>query len=240
MLLKTFLLSLFLMPLSFVFSQQISGSVVSDSASVRHLLVINIDSQDKIYTDDTGQFTLSASVGQKLRFVKEGYERKDILIKNNDYLTVNISKVIIEIPEVEIKKKLSGDLAKDSKLFDENKQKVALNNDLWHYYKAPASLEVLKAKPGDFVQPLSGGFGIGKINNKWVITDLVEWLRKNLTDDYFTSMGLGKAEINSFLYFSLRSFDSRIILKYGLCSDGDVGNLKLHFENSLLQYRTSK
>lgn len=237
---KILLQSLFLFPASFVFSQKISGSVVSDSAFVRHVLVTNINSQDKTYTDDTGQFTLSGNVGQKLRFVKEGYERKDILIKNNDYLTVNISKVIIEIPEVEIKKKLSGDLAKDSKLFDENNQKVTLNKDLWHYYKAPASLDVLAPKPGEFVQPVSSGFGIGKINNKWVMTDLVEWLRKNLMDDYFTSMGLGEAEINSFLYFSLRSFDSRIILKYGLCSDGDVGNLKLHFENSLLQYRSSK
>lgn len=221
----------------FIFSQQISGTIISDSASVNQVLVININSQEKTYSDSEGQFLINAKVGDELRFIKLGYERKIINLKNDNELLINLIKLAIAIEEVEVKKKLSGNLSKDSKLFDENRKKVTLNNDLKVYFKAPSSTEVLKAKPGEFIQPVATGFGFGAIDNKWTVTDLVEWIRENLKDEYFISMGLEFPEINSFLFYSLRTFNTKNILKYGFCDDQDVGNLKLHFEEKLKDFK---
>lgn len=221
----------------FIFSQQIKGKIVSDSVGVNQVLVININSQEKTYSDSKGQFLIKANINDELRFVKLGYERKEINVKNYNNLFINLVKLAIEIEEVEVKKQLSGNLSKDSKLFDENKKKVTLNNDLKVYFKAPSSAEVLKAKPGEFVQPVGGGMSFGKIDDKWVLTDFVEWIRENLKDEYFISMGLSTSEINSFLYYSLRTFKTRNILKYGFCDEQDVGNLKLHFEEKLKDFK---
>jgi hypothetical protein len=216
----------------FIFCQQIGGKIISDSVDLKNVLVVNINSQAKTYSDSYGQFVITANIGDEIRFLKDGYDRKNIIVKDSKELFVTLSKQVIEIEEVEVKKKLSGNLGKDSKLFDENNKKVVLNNDLKVYFKAPSSAELLKAKPGEFVQPVGGGISFGKIDNKWVLTDLVEWIRENLKDDYFISMGLSFPEINPFLYYSLRTFNTKNILKYGFCDEQDVGNLKLHFETT--------
>jgi len=221
----------------FIFSQQVRGKIVSDYVAANQVLVVNINSQEKTYSDSKGQFFINANIGDELRFIKLGYERKIINVKNDNELLINLIKLTIEIEEVEVKKKLSGNLSKDSKLFDENKKKVTLNNDLKVYFKAPSSAEVLKAKPGEFIQPVGTGFGFGAIDNKWTLTHLVEWIRENLKDEYFISMGLEFPEINSFLFYSLRTFNTKNILKYGFCDDQDVGNLKLHFEEKLKDFK---
>ncbi|UQB67263.1 hypothetical protein [Epilithonimonas zeae] len=234
---KKLLLVILLFISNFIFSQQIRGRIVSDSVAVSQVLVVNINSREKTYSDSNGQFLISVNIGDELRFVKSGYERKIINVKNDDELLINIVKLAIEIEEVEVKKQLSGNLSKDSKLFDENKMKATLNNDLRVYYKSPASEFLLKPKHGEFVQPVGGGMSFGKIDDKWVLTDFVEWIRENLKDEYFVSMGLGVSEINSFLYYSLRTFDTRNILKYGFCNEHDIGNLKLHFEEKLKDFK---
>lgn len=212
------------------FSQQIRGGIVSDSVVVNQVLVVNINSQEKTYSDSKGQFLINGNIGDEIRFVKLGYERKVINVKNYNNQFINIVKLPIEIEEVEVKKQLSGNLSKDSKLFDENKKKVTLNNDLRVYFKSPSSAEVLNAKPGEFVQPVGGGISLGKIDDQWSLIDFVEWIRDNLKDDYFISMGLRFPEINPFLYYSLRTFNTKNILKYGFCDEQDVGNLKVHLE----------
>lgn len=234
---KIFLFSCFLLLCQQVYSQRINGKIVSDSVFVNQVLIININSQEKVYSNSQGQFIIDANLGDELRFVKEGYERKVLKIINNDEVLINLIKLITEIEEVEVKKKLSGNLDEDSKLFNENKKKVALNNDLKVYFKTRSSGELMKPKSGEFVQPVGGGITFGKIDNKWTSSDLVEWLRKNLTDDYFISLGLSSQEINSFIFYSLQSFGTRTILKYGYCSEEDVGNLKLHFETSYKKFR---
>jgi len=235
--LKKLLLVTFLFISNFIFSQQIRGRIVSDSVAVNQVLVVNINSQEKTYSDSKGQFLINANINDELRFVKSGYERKVINVKNDDELLINIVKLAVEIEEVEVKKQLSGNLSKDSKLFDENKKKIKLNNDLRVYYKSPASEFLLKPKHGEFVQPVGGGISFGKIDDKWVLTDFVEWIRENLRDEYFKLMGLDVSEINSFLHYSLRTFNTRNILKYGFCDEQDVGNLKLHFEEKLKDFK---
>ncbi len=234
---KIFLFSFVLLISQQLSSQQIKGKIVSDSVNVNQVLIININSQEKVYSNSQGQFIINANVGDELRFVKESYERKVLKIKNNDDVFINLIKLVTEIEEVEVKKKLSGNLSADSKLFNENKKKVALNNDIKVYFKTKSSEELMKPRHGEFVQPVSSGITFGEIKNKWKLPDFVEWIRKNLTDDYFISMGFELPEINSFLYYSLQSFNTFNILKYGYCSDEDVGDLKLHFETSFKKFK---
>ena len=233
---KILLITFLFIPLV-IFSQLINGRIISDSVAINEVMIININSQHKTYSNSQGQFSINANIGDELRFVKLGYERKTINVSNYNDLLINIVKLAIEIEEVEVKKKLSENLASDSKLFNENKKKVTLNNDLKVYFKAPSSEELLKPKHGEFVQPVGEGFSFGEIKNKWKLPDLVEWIRENLTDDYFISMGFELPEINSFLYYSLQSFNTFYILKYGFCSDRDVANLKLHFEYTFKKFK---
>lgn len=210
---------------------------MSDSANVNLVLIININSQGKAYSNSKGQFIINANLGDEIRFVKEGYERKVLKIINNKEVLITLIKLVTEIEEVEVRKKLSGNLSEDSKLFNENKKKVALNNDIKVYFRTKSSEELMKPRHGEFVQPVGEGFSFGEIKNKWKLPDLVEWIRMNLTDDYFISMGFVLPEINSFLYYSLQSFNTLKILKYGYCNEEDVANLKLHFENSFKKFR---
>lgn len=219
------------------YSQKIKGKVLSDSVSVNNVLIINVHSDEKTYSNSSGEFIINVNVGDEIRFLKDGYERKNVIISNQNDLLIKLTKTVIEIEEVEVKKKLSGNLTKDSKLFDENKKKVTLNNDLKVYFKAPSIEELMKPKPGEFIQPVGQGFTFGKIEDKWTLPDLVEWLRENLTDDYFISLGLTFPEIDSFLYYSLQNFNTAYILKYGYCNDDNVGKLKLHFETSFNKFR---
>lgn len=233
---KLLLITLLFIPLV-ILSQQIKGRIVSDSVIVNQVLIVNINYQEKTYSDSKGQFLINANIGDELRFLKDGYDRKNIIVKDSKELFVTLSKQVIEIEEVEVKKKLSGNLVSDSKLFNENKKKVALNNDLKDYFKTKSTEELMKPRHGEFVQPVGGGFSFGEIKNKWKLPDLVEWLRENLTDEYFISMGFESPEINSFLFYSLQSFNTRYILKYGYCNDGDVAKLKLHFETSFKKFK---
>lgn len=234
---KIFLFSCFLLLFQNFNSQNVKGKIVSDSVSVNQVLIINVNSQEKTYSNSRGQFIINTNMGDELRFVKEGHERKILKVVNNDDVVINLIKSITEIEEVTVRKKLSGDLAADSKLFNENKKKVVLNNDLKVYFKTKSSGELMKPKPGEFVQPVSSGFTFGKIADKWTLPDLAEWIRENLTDDYFLSLGIVYQEINSFLFYSLRSFSTATILKCGYCSTDDIGNLKLHFEDSFKKFR---
>lgn len=210
---------------------------MSDSVSVNQVLVININSQEKTYSNSQGQLIINANLGHELRFVKEGYERKILKIINTNDVVINLIKLVTEIEEVEVRKKLSGNLGVDSKLFSENKKKVALNNDLKVYFKTKSSEELMKPRHGEFIQPVGGGISFGKIDDKWTTSDFVEWLRENLTDNYFISLGLISQEINSFIFYSLQSFGTRNILKYGYCSEEDIGNLKLHFETTFKKFK---
>ena len=119
---KILLITFLFIPLV-IFSQLINGRIISDSVAINEVMIININSQHKTYSNSQGQFSINANIGDELRFVKLGYERKTINVSNYNDLLINIVKLAIEIEEVEVKKKLSENLASDSKLFNENKKK---------------------------------------------------------------------------------------------------------------------
>ena len=94
---KLFLFSLILLISQQLSAQQIKGKVVSDSVAINQVLIININSQEKTYSDFYGGFSINANMGDELRIVKEGYERKILTVRNYNELLINLNKIAIEI-----------------------------------------------------------------------------------------------------------------------------------------------
>ncbi len=209
------------------------------NVALSDVTVININTGIKTITDTQGDFSLQGKPKDELRFTKLGFERIQYFIKENSHL-INIDlQKIVEIEEVNIKKIPTGDLTKDSKIFDEASSKKKLNSELRDYYKTYSTREVLAPKPGEFIQPAPQGFTMGAIDNQWTTTDFVIWIRATLTEDYFNSLGLKKSEVDTFIYYSLKSFNITTILKYALCTDRQLASLLVHFEKTILTFKKS-
>ena len=67
------------------------------------MLVYNIVTQKKTYTDFEGKFILEGKFNEELRFIKDGYERKSEIIRNISNLKIVLIKLPVEIEEVKIK-----------------------------------------------------------------------------------------------------------------------------------------
>lgn len=219
-------------------SQNISGKVLFDNqVSVSLVTIININNAEKTTSDNDGNFSINAKLGDEIRLIKPGYERASFIVKtDNNPIVINLIK-ITAIEAVTIKKAPTGNLEKDTKNLGENPAKKKLNSDLRSYYKTYSTREVLDPKPGEFVQPVGPGIASGAIDNQWTVTDFVIWIRKTLTEQYFISMDLKPSEIDIFIYYSLKDFPKAKILKYGLCTDQDLGLLTVHLEKKIKEFR---
>ena len=81
------LLSLF----SFLFSislcsQEVSGTVTDEDQNlISAVLVFNMKTEQKVYTNLNGEFTISASSNHELRFIKNGFERSSKILNAQDF-----------------------------------------------------------------------------------------------------------------------------------------------------------
>lgn len=99
-----------------------------------------MQTDEKVFTDNDGNFKIRASVRDELRFVKENFERKSKIIQNSDFftiLTVQLTRIPIDIDEVKVVAKLTGNLTNDAKFYPFSKKTVALNDDIRKYEKKP-------------------------------------------------------------------------------------------------------
>lgn len=220
------------------FSQNITGKVTfGNTVSVSLVTIINMNSGDKTISDNEGNFSINARSGDEIRLIKPTYERASFIVKNNNNpILINLIK-ITEIETVTVKKAPTGNLKNDTKNLGENPAKKKLNSDLRSYYKTYSTRDVLDPKPGEFIQPVGPGIALGAIDNQWTVTDFAIWIRKTLTEQYFISMGLKPSEIDTFIYYSLKDFSKAKILKYGLCTDQDLGLLTVHLEKKIKEFR---
>ncbi|MDC8101897.1 hypothetical protein [Chryseobacterium rhizosphaerae] len=141
---KTFvkLCWIFLFVAGKLFSQQsITGQITDGSTiHVNPVLIINISAQKSSLSTMSGKFTIDASENDEVRFVKEGYYRFEKKITKEDLaspLHIILKRMEIQIPEVEIVYKPTGNLAKDSKYLSESGKLKALKSDITMYMKSP-------------------------------------------------------------------------------------------------------
>lgn len=216
----------------FLFSQDYNfGKVVTeDGVPIPYVTIINIHTEQRAQTDLDGNYMIKAKSGELIRYVKNGYGRFDEVLTADNFTKNNritLIKLAEEIEEVTISKKLSGNLEADSKMFDGPAKTKKLNEDMVAYIKRPSSASVLSAKPGEFRQPIAQGFSIGKIKDKWDDVDLMLYVINALGENYFIELGVDKQNIQSFVLYVIDSgFERKRILKYGYCSQSDLGRFQ--------------
>ena len=234
--------------LSFIFfihthaQTYIFGKITSeDGAEIQDVNVINIRTDEMVISNRDGHFMISGKQGDELRFVKPGYERLTKRVSTENIQTpmnVILARMTIQIPEVEVKQGLTGNLKIDSRNYNKPKKVEKLTAEIGNYLKQKSDPRILAARPGEFVQPKGQGFSIGKAKDKWDDIDLMSYIRKSLGDDYFTDLKIEKPLIDHFIYYVFAGgFERKKILKYGFCSDADLYRFQRFVLTRISSYR---
>ena len=102
------------------YAQQVSGIVTDeDQNPIPAVLVFNMKTEQKVYTNLNGEFTISSSPNEELRFIRLGFERSSKIVNSQDLnnpFHITIIRTIQEIEEVKVPAvRLTGDLNQDSR-----------------------------------------------------------------------------------------------------------------------------
>lgn len=235
--------------LSFIFfvhshaQTYIFGKITSeDGAEIQDVNVINIRTDEMIISNRDGHFMIAGKAGDELRFVKPGYERITRRVSQENIqspMNITLVRITIQIPEVEVKQGLTGNLKIDSKTYNKAKKVQQLEAELGRYIKQKSDPRILAARPGEFVQPKGEGFFIGKVKDRWDDIDLMSYIKKSLGETYFTDLKIDKAQIDHFIYYVFAGgFERKKILKYGFCSDADLTRFQRLVLTRITTYRT--
>lgn len=221
----------------------IFGKITSESGTeMQDVNVINIRTDEIVVSNRDGHFMISGRQGDELRFIKAGYERLTKIVSQENTqspMNINLVRQTIQIPEVEVKQGLTGNLKIDSKLYNKPKKVEKLIKEMDQYIAKKSDPRILAAKPGEFVQPKGEGFFIGKVKNKWDDVDLMKYIRTSLGDDYFTNLKIEKPLIDHFIYYVFAGgFERKKILKYGFCSEADLNRFQRFVLIRISSYRT--
>lgn len=236
--LKKFLSALFLLINVFAFSQMISGVVISEESSrLPKTLIININTDEKVWSNDLGEFSIVAKVGDEIRVVRENYGRASINIVNDYFLTVKLSKIPIEIEEVQI---------------ENQKIAAAKKEELRKSIGLPKAPEKSREKPAeavdDILKPLIGIPPVVKIQAIYDVLsgksrrlrrlykyeDLQEglfWIKNNIDQDYFAEAGISPEKLNDFLLFSLQ--DEKVLM---YMKAKNVGGITVSLDSQINPY----
>ncbi len=216
---KVFLVLLFLC--NYLFSQQtVTGKITDDNdINLGSVTVINISTDQKVHTNSQGEFSIEAFNNNELRFVRAGYERvsKRVLADGiNSQLFITLIKIPEKIEEVKVAKRLTGDLADDSR----SVAKVDKGEIVQQAVGLPQPIGKMREKPAEvksvLLPMLLGNLNVqgvydlvsGKARRQkrqYRYDDLQEhimWIRKRVDDDYFTKAGIPVERISEFIEFS--------------------------------------
>lgn len=207
------------------FSQTISGIIVDeDQNPLPAVLVFNLRTEKKSYSNINGEFSIEANVNDELRFVRTGFERESKKINSADYyhaISISLFRSAEEIEEVKVTNlNLSGNINVDSRKLT----KVDRINQLQKEIGVPLPPEKPREKPSELgknvLLPLIGIpptvniqaiynvlSGKSRKQKSWYryedLQDNIKWIRSKVQNDYFTEMNVEEEKISEFLQFSL-------------------------------------
>ncbi len=228
-----------------LFSQNLSGIITDEEQNpLSAVLVFNVQSEKKSYSNIKGEFTIEANANDELRFVRYGFERNFKKVKQQDFrepLKIELTRNVAEIEEVKINHQPTGDLVNDAKNLGDTKATAQLKAETVKYLRSQSTPEVLAAKPGEFVQPVGPGFTIGGPNNQWDEVDFMQFLIGELGETFFiTDLNLKASEIQPFIYYIFRNFDRKEILFNGAATTADVARFISESNRKLEPYRQNQ
>ncbi|MGK6342025.1 hypothetical protein ACMGDK_07295 [Chryseobacterium sp. DT-3] len=194
--------------------QQIAGIVTDNSKkNINPVLIINISNRKSTLSDTSGNFTIEASENDELRFVKEGYYRFDKKIRKEDFsspLMISLDKTEIEIPEVKIAYKPTGNLERDNMHLNESRKVVSLRSELDDYMKSPLN----EALPDNTVsRTFKPDYNAGHVSILGVL-DAAVGLFKKATELKITKANF--TETQDFLKRIKQEIDLQFLRKYGM------------------------
>lgn len=142
---KIKLLLFFLLLLGFIFKlsaqEVIIGKVSTESGTeIEGATVFNVRTEQKSYTDRDGNYFIAAVPTDEIRFILNGFERISQKISAENYtkpLNIVLKKKEIEIEEVIVGFRPTGNLKKDSRALDEAPKVVALNSSIRSSMREP-------------------------------------------------------------------------------------------------------
>ena len=242
---KKILLLFFFTVFANLYSQEyIFGKVTSEqNTEIAGVLVINIKTDEETYTNKDGNFMIAAKSKDLLRFVKQKFDRVSYTIKPEDFqksITINMQKATIEIDEVEIKNKLTGNLKDDINKV-ENKKKTKLNQEISKMNLEKTDLTILLPRAGEFKQPKGEGFSVGTIKDRWDTVDVNQGYLYILGEDYFVEeLGLKKEEVAHFIGYVMQSLNLKNIKKKGYFLSEDITKFQVLAEKKIKIFKELK
>ncbi|MPT33041.1 MAG: hypothetical protein E2600_15525 [Chryseobacterium sp.] len=235
---KRLLQIIFLILSELIFSQNISGNVMSeDEVMIPKVLIVNMTTNQKTYSDAYGKFLIDANIGDEIRFAKENYRLGKIVITSNQFQSIKLEKIPQEIEEVKIINK---------RLAESQEEKLRKDIGL------PKGPEKPREKPADavddIVKPL---IGIPPTLNFQAIYDVVSgksrrlrrlykyedlqegltWIKNNVDWEYFRDAGIEPQKMNDFLMFALR--DEKVLM---YMKAKNIGGLTIALDNNIGAY----
>ena len=230
---KRFLLFYCLCIPLFVCSQTISGVVVSEEDHpISKVLIVNMSSNQKVYTDNFGNFSIAGKMSDELRFAKEKYKGERIKI-NNDLLKVILQQLPQEIEEVKIVNKRLAE-SQEEKL----RKDIGLPKGPEKLREKPADLadDFLRIPPKVNIQNIYDAIS-GKsrrLKRLYKYEDLQEglaWIQNNIDLEYFAEAGISPEKFNDFLMFSLK--DEKVLM---YMKAKNIGGLTVSLDNHIGAY----
>lgn len=233
---------------SFTAQNIIKGRIQSeDNVPLNGVLVMNMASSERVVSDNEGNFSIPAKIGEELRFIRKGHERASVVVQVEHFQyfpLVKLKSIVQEIPQVEILA-LSGNLAKDSKLFNKENKVEKLRKQIG----VPAPPEKPREKVYE-VKDIFPSFGVGTMiaqidiqamydvlsgeNKKKKrlyefedMQDNIKWLRRELGEDYFKEMDIPENKISEFILFAITN-DTKIA---NYVKAKNSGEIMLRLEN---------
>jgi hypothetical protein len=195
--------------------QKISGKVITgNELDLTPVLVVNISNSKSMLSDMSGRFEIEAKENDEIRFVKEGYYRVDRKITGEDMnapLNIIMKRMEIQIPEVKITYKPTGNLAKDNQHLNESRKIQSLKSDLESYMKSP----LIQALPNNTISKTFTGhdFNAGQVNVLGVLS-AVAGLVKKATKPKITKANYN--ETQDFLKRVKNQINLSFLKKYGM------------------------
>ena len=230
--LKFFLLTFLTLSLR-LFSQSdyVIGSVSTEGdVKLPGTTIINLRTEQKVTSDFVGNFSIPARANDEIRIVRDGYDRKTIILSEEDFkrsLQVRLVIAPKDIEEVKLSLRPTGVLKKDISRLNPSTKVVALNKELTQYLKLNNQMNPSSSVPSAFRQP---NLNAGQLNLVSLASALSS-LAKNVTEgpkttatyaetldfyrrvkavidmSYFTSKGLDEYDFDVFLAYADEAHD---------------------------------
>ncbi|WP_297985392.1 hypothetical protein [uncultured Chryseobacterium sp.] len=214
-------------------SQTISGTVISEESNpISKVLIVNMTSNQKVYSDNVGNFSIEGKFGDELRFAKERYKGEKIIISNNLFKVV-LQQLPQEIEEVKIINKRLAE-SQEEKL----RKDIGLPKGPEKPREKPADLadDFLRIPPKVNIQNIYDAIS-GKsrrLKRLYKYEDLQEglvWIQNNIDLEYFAEAGISPDKFNDFLMFALQ--DEQVLM---YMKAKNIGGLTVSLDNHIGAY----